>query len=84
MDIKAVMEKTLSGWKDVVQHLEEVARKIKYQEDINAYFKEMNDLEKTVIEKDGLLKNYASSVSQPSAVVKDLCQVSLVKLANFD
>lgn len=84
MDIKTVMEKTLSGWKDVVQHLEEVTRKIKYQEDINAYFKEMNDLEKTVIEKDGLLKNYTSSASQPSAVLKDLCQVSLAKLGNFD
>ncbi|NXD70785.1 UTRO protein, partial [Eolophus roseicapillus] len=83
VDIKTVMEKTLSGWKDVVQHLEEVARKIKYQEDINAYFKEMSDLEKTVIEKDGLLKNYASSASRPSAVLKDLCQRDLTHLASL-
>uniref|UniRef100_A0A8B9IA25 Utrophin n=1 Tax=Anser brachyrhynchus TaxID=132585 RepID=A0A8B9IA25_9AVES len=74
-DLKNVMEKILSGWKEVVQHLEELARKIKYQEDINAYFKEMNELEKTVVEKDGWLKNNASSASQPSAVLKDLCQV---------
>lgn len=78
------MEKILSEWKDVVQHLEEVTRKIKYQEDINAYFKEMSELEKIVIEKDGWLKNDASSASQPSAVLKDLCQVSLAKLVNFD
>ncbi|XP_033917143.1 utrophin isoform X1 [Melopsittacus undulatus] len=83
VDIKTVMEKTLSGWKDLVQHLEEVARKIKYQEDINAYFKEMSALEKTVIEKDGLLKNYASSASQPSAVLKDLCQRDLTHLASL-
>jgi len=84
VDIKTVMEKILSGWKDVVQHLEEVAIKIKYQEGINAYFKEMSELEKTVIEKDAWLKNDTASASQPSAVLKDLCQVSLVKLVNFD
>lgn len=78
------MEKILSGWKEVVQHLEELARKIKYQEDINAYFKEMNELEKTVVEKDGWLKNHASSASQPSSVLKDLCQVSLAKLVTVD
>lgn len=84
MDIKTVMEKILSRWKEVVQDLEEVARKIKYQEDINTYFKEMSELEKTVIEKDGWLKSNASSASQPSAVLKDLCQVSLAKLLSFD
>lgn len=84
MDIKTVMEKIFLGWKDVVQSLEEVARKIKYQEDINAYLKEMNELEKTLSEKDDWLKNDASSASQSSAVLKDLCQVSLAKLVNFD
>lgn len=78
------MEKILSGWKDVVQNLEEVARKIKYQEDINAYLKEMNELEKTLIAKDDWLKNDTSSASQSSAVLKDLCQVNLAKLVNFD
>lgn len=82
--VNTVMEKIMSGWKDVVQHLEEVSRKIKYQEDINAYFKEMSDLKKTVIEKDDWLKNYPSSASQPSAALKDLCQVSLEKCVNFN
>ncbi|KAF1563480.1 UNVERIFIED_CONTAM: Utrophin, partial [Eudyptes pachyrhynchus] len=83
VDIKSVMEKILSGWKDVVQHLEEVARKMKYQEDISAYFKEMSELEKTLIEKDGWLKNNASSASQPSAVLKDLCQRELTHLVSL-
>ncbi|NXF44806.1 UTRO protein, partial [Oceanites oceanicus] len=83
VDVKNVMEKILSGWKDVVQHLEEVARKIKYQEDINAYFKEMSELEKTVIEKDDWLKNDASSASQPSAVLKELCQRELTHLVSL-
>ncbi|KFO07584.1 Utrophin, partial [Balearica regulorum gibbericeps] len=83
VDIKTVMEKILSGWKDMVQHLEEVARKIKYQEDINAYFKEMSELEKTIIEKDDWLKNDASSAFQPSAVLKDLCQRELTHLISL-
>ncbi|XP_030800385.1 utrophin isoform X2 [Camarhynchus parvulus] len=74
VDIKSVMEKIFSGWKDVVQNLEEVTRKIKYQEDINAYLKEMNELEKTLTEKDDWLKKASSSASQSSAVLKDLCQ----------
>ncbi|XP_054018725.1 utrophin isoform X4 [Dryobates pubescens] len=83
VDIKTVMEKILSEWKDVVQYLEEVTRKIKYQEEINAYFKEMNELEKTVIEKDAWLRNDAASASQPSAVLKDLCQKELTHLVSL-
>ncbi|XP_063246395.1 utrophin isoform X4 [Prinia subflava] len=83
VDIKSVMEKILSGWKDVVQNLEEVSRKIKYQEDINAYLKEINELEKTLTEKDDWLKNDASSVSQSSAVLKDLCQQQLTQLVSL-
>ncbi|XP_027487780.1 utrophin isoform X4 [Corapipo altera] len=83
VDIKTMMEKILSGWKDMVQNLEEVARKIKYQEEINAYLKEINELEKTLIEKDDWLKNDASSASQPSAVRKDLCQRELMHLASL-
>ncbi|NWY38375.1 UTRO protein, partial [Sylvia atricapilla] len=83
VDIKSVMEKILSGWKDVVQNLEEATRKIKYQDDINAYLKEMNELDKTLIEKDDWLKNNASSASQSSAVLKDLCQQQLTHLVSL-
>ncbi|XP_051667022.1 utrophin isoform X4 [Manacus candei] len=83
VDIKTMMEKILSRWKDVVQNLEEAARKIKYQEEINAYLKEINELEKTLIEKDDWLKNDASSASQPSAVRKDLCQRELTHLVSL-
>ncbi|NWY26109.1 UTRO protein, partial [Pheucticus melanocephalus] len=83
VDIKSVMEKIFSGWKDVVQNLEEVARKIKYQEDINAYLKEMNELEKTLTEKDDWLKKASSSASQSSAVLKDLCQQELTHLVSL-
>ncbi|NWQ63338.1 UTRO protein, partial [Neopipo cinnamomea] len=83
VDIKTMMEKILLGWKDVVQNLEEAARKIKYQEEINAYLKEINELEKTLIEKDDWLKNDTSSASQPSSVLKDLCQRELTHLVSL-
>ncbi|XP_030302441.1 utrophin [Calypte anna] len=83
MDIKTVMEKIFSEWKEVHHHLEEVSRKIKYQEDINAYFKEICELEKTVVEKDGWLKNDASLASQPSVVLQDLCQRELTHLVSL-
>uniref|UniRef100_A0A8B9PFS1 Utrophin n=1 Tax=Apteryx owenii TaxID=8824 RepID=A0A8B9PFS1_APTOW len=83
-DIRSTMEKVLSGWKEVIQHLEEVARKIKYQEDINAYFREMGELEKTVIEKEVWLKNDTSSASQPSTVLKDLCQQEVTHLVSLN
>ncbi|NWS95132.1 UTRO protein, partial [Mionectes macconnelli] len=83
VDIKTIMEKILSEWKDVVQNLEEVTRKIKYQEEINAYLKEINELEKTLIEKDNWLKNDTSSASQPSSVLKDVCQRELTHLVSL-
>ncbi|XP_064365272.1 utrophin isoform X6 [Dromaius novaehollandiae] len=82
-DVRSTMEKVLSGWKEVIQHLEEVARKIKYQEDINAYFKEMGELEKAVIEKEVWLKNDTSSAPQPSTVLKDFCQQELTHLVSL-
>ncbi|XP_010192056.1 PREDICTED: utrophin-like, partial [Mesitornis unicolor] len=83
VDIKNVMEKILSGWKDMVQHLEEVARKIKYQEDLNACFKEMSELEKAIIEKDSWFRNDSASASQPLAVLEDLCQRELTRLVSL-
>ncbi|NXM30563.1 UTRO protein, partial [Oxyruncus cristatus] len=83
VDIKTMMEKILSGWKDMVQNLEEVTRKIKHQEEINAYLKEINELEKTLIEKDDWLKADTSSASQPSSVLKDLCQRELTHLVSL-
>ncbi|NXE56554.1 UTRO protein, partial [Casuarius casuarius] len=82
-DVRSTMEKVLSGWKEVIQHLEEVARKIKYQEDINAYFKEMGELEKAVSEKEVWLKNDTSSAPQPSTVLKHFCQQELTHLVSL-
>ncbi|NXN99803.1 UTRO protein, partial [Rhinopomastus cyanomelas] len=82
-DVKAVMEKVSSGWKDVAQHLEEVSRKIQCQDDINVYFEEMGQLERAVAQKDDWLRSAASSAAQPAAVLRDLCQQELSHLASL-
>lgn len=76
-DIKNVLEKVFSEWKDVSQHLENLAREIKLQEDINAYFKQLDDLEKTIKTKEEWVKHtpFSESPQQPLTSLKDSCQV---------
>lgn len=76
-EIKNVLEKVFSEWKDVSQHLEDLARKIQLQEDINAYFKQLDDLEKTVKTKEEWVKHtpFSESPQQSLQSLKDSCQV---------
>ncbi|XP_066229166.1 utrophin isoform X2 [Saccopteryx leptura] len=55
-DIKHNLEKVLSEWKHVSQHLEDLARKIQLQEDINTYFKQLDELDKTIKTKEEWVK----------------------------
>lgn len=68
-----MLEKVFSEWKDVSQRLEDLARKIQLQEDINTYFKQLDELEKTVKAKEEWLKQTSSQ--QPTLSLKDPCQV---------
>ncbi|XP_059033322.1 utrophin isoform X4 [Mustela lutreola] len=77
-EIKTVLEKVFSEWKDVSQHLEDLARKIQLQEDINTYFKQLDELEKTVKAKEEWLKQTSSQ--QPMLSLKDPCQRELIDL----
>ena len=51
-DIKHILEKVSSEWKNVSQRLEDLARKTQLQEDINTYFKQLDALEKTIKTKE--------------------------------
>ncbi|XP_016079391.1 PREDICTED: utrophin [Miniopterus natalensis] len=62
-DIKHTLEKVLSEWKNASQHLEDLARKIQLQEDINTYFKQLDELEKTVKAKEEWVQHAPSSAS---------------------
>ncbi|XP_032728995.1 utrophin isoform X4 [Lontra canadensis] len=77
-EIKTVLEKVFSEWKDVSQRLEDLARKIQLQEDINTYFKQLEELEKTIKAKEEWLKQTSSQ--QPMLSLKDPCQRELIDL----
>ncbi|XP_057345118.1 utrophin isoform X6 [Manis pentadactyla] len=81
-EMKNILEKVLSEWKDVSQHLEDLARKIQLQEDINAYFKQLDDLEKTIQTKEEWVKctPLSESPQQSLLSLKDSCQRELTDL----
>ncbi|XP_070273932.1 utrophin isoform X2 [Myotis yumanensis] len=67
-DIKHILEKVLSEWKTVSQHLEDLARKIQLQEDTNTYFKQLDELDKTIKTKEEWLEHAPSSASPQQAL----------------
>ncbi|XP_072499637.1 utrophin-like isoform X6 [Notamacropus eugenii] len=84
-DVKNVLEKVLSEWKDVAWHLEDVSRKIQLQEDINAYFKDLDELEKAITEKEEWVKKspFSDTTQQFGPGLKDSCQWELTHLLSL-
>jgi uncharacterized protein YoxC len=76
-EIKNVLEKVSSEWKSISQHLEGLARKIQLQEDINAYFKQLDELEKILKTKEEWVQHTRFSKSSQKSLshLKDSCQV---------
>ncbi|XP_047414853.1 utrophin isoform X2 [Sciurus carolinensis] len=81
-EIKNVLEKVLSEWKNVSQHLEDLTRKIQLQEDINAYYKQLDELEKIIKKKEEWMQHmpFSKSPQQSLASLKDSCQRELNNL----
>ncbi|XP_029417816.1 utrophin [Nannospalax galili] len=81
-EIKNVLERVLSEWKTVSQQLEDLARKIQLQEDMNAYFKQLDALETIVKRKEKWLQDTAISESpgQSLSSLKESCQRELTEL----
>ncbi|XP_028903681.1 utrophin isoform X4 [Ornithorhynchus anatinus] len=82
-DMKNALEKTVTQWNDIVRCLEDAARKIRLQEDINSYFRELGTLEKTIKEKEEWVKNALTSLQQLSPGLKDSCQRELTHLLSL-
>uniref|UniRef100_A0A8C4WH01 Utrophin n=1 Tax=Gopherus evgoodei TaxID=1825980 RepID=A0A8C4WH01_9SAUR len=83
-DVKNALEKILTEWKEVIMHLEELARKIQYQDEINTYFRKMGELEKIVNEKEVWLKNATSASQQPPLTnLKESCERELTHLLSL-
>ncbi|KAM7135653.1 utrophin isoform 2-T2 [Molossus nigricans] len=63
--VKHALEKASSEWKNVSQHLADLARKIQLQEDINTYSRQLDELERTVRTKEEWLER--APASEPPA-----------------
>lgn len=76
-EINDVLERVSSEWKVLSQQLEDLGKKIQLQDDINAYFKQLDALEKTIKAKEEWLRDtpISQSPQQPLPSLKDSCQV---------
>nr|XP_006984491.1 utrophin isoform X1 [Peromyscus maniculatus bairdii]XP_042118217.1 utrophin isoform X2 [Peromyscus maniculatus bairdii]XP_042118218.1 utrophin isoform X3 [Peromyscus maniculatus bairdii] len=81
-EINDVLERVSSEWKAVSQQLEDLGRKVQLQEDISAYFKQLDALEKTIKAKEEWLRGtpFSESPQQPLPSLKDSCQRELTDL----
>ncbi|XP_031236255.1 utrophin isoform X3 [Mastomys coucha] len=81
-EINGVLERVSLEWKMISQQLEDLGRKIQLQEDINAYFKQLDALEKTIKEKEEWLRDtsFSELPQQPLPSLKDSCQRELTDL----
>ncbi|KAH0521716.1 Dystrophin [Microtus ochrogaster] len=81
-EINDVLERVSSEWKLLSQQLEDLGRKIQLQDDINAYFKQLDTLEKTIKAKEEWLRDtpFSESHQQPLPSLKDSYQRELTDL----
>ncbi|XP_038957890.1 utrophin isoform X9 [Rattus norvegicus] len=81
-EINDVLERVLLEWKMISQQLEDLGRKIQLQEDINAYFRQLDALEKTIRAKEEWLRDASFSESPQRSLpsLKDSCQRELTDL----
>ncbi|XP_054855344.1 utrophin isoform X2 [Eublepharis macularius] len=84
-DVSNSLDKLLLEWKKTSGHLKEITRKVNYQDEINMYFKELGELDKTVSEKELWLKDQSapSSPKQPITTLKESCQRELTHLLSL-
>ncbi|XP_061480028.1 utrophin isoform X2 [Rhineura floridana] len=84
-DTANALEKLLTEWKRAAWDLEEVARKVQCQDEINIYFRELGELDKTVSEKELWLKENTASApqQQPLTTLKESYQRELSHLLSL-
>ncbi|XP_010624930.1 utrophin isoform X1 [Fukomys damarensis] len=85
-EIKNVLEKILSEWKNISQHLEDLTRKVKLQEDINAYFKQLDELKKIIKTKEEWVQQHTPFSPSPQSSLPSLeasCQRELSSLLDL-
>ncbi|XP_064412021.1 dystrophin isoform X2 [Latimeria chalumnae] len=74
-EVRNIVEKIMAEWKDTSWQVEELKKKIQYQDEINAYYMLLEELEKVVKGKEDWLTNLASEADQqPLHLLKESCQ----------
>uniref|UniRef100_A0A8D2JCW8 Utrophin n=1 Tax=Varanus komodoensis TaxID=61221 RepID=A0A8D2JCW8_VARKO len=84
-DLANALEKLAAEWKGTVLHLEEAARKIQCQDELNIYFRQVDELDRTLCEKELWLKENSASSPQHQclAALKESCQMELTHLLSL-
>lgn len=79
-DVANAIEKLLMEWKGMDLQLEEVAKKMQYQDEVNIYVRELDELDKNVRDKELWLKvnSIISAQQQPLTTLKESCQVIFI------
>ncbi|XP_041106254.1 dystrophin-like isoform X4 [Polyodon spathula] len=65
-EVQTTLEKISSEWKNSGRQLEELKKKVQYQDAISAFFKELQELEQVVMEKEEWLKEVPAQASEQS------------------
>lgn len=84
-EVEAALDKLYAGWNDTVRHTEEQLKKVQYQDVINDFFSDLDEVEKAVKEEETWLINAPSSVSQREALkaLKESSQQNLSHLESL-
>ncbi|MGH0134290.1 UNVERIFIED_CONTAM: hypothetical protein FKN15_028054 [Acipenser sinensis] len=85
-EVQSTLEKISSEWKNSGRQLEELKKKVQYQDEINAFSKELQELEQVVKGKEAWLKEVPTQASevQPVHTLKASCEAELTQLTGLN
>ncbi|XP_069462828.1 utrophin isoform X3 [Ambystoma mexicanum] len=83
VDVQTTLDKVLDAWKDTIQQLEEQVKRAEYQNAINAYLSDLNELEQIIRKEETWLKNAPAS-TPPREPLKALIASSQQELSHLE
>ncbi|MGH0172873.1 UNVERIFIED_CONTAM: hypothetical protein FKN15_064379 [Acipenser sinensis] len=85
-EVQSTLEKISSEWKNSGRQLEELKKKVQFQDEINAFSKELQELEQVVKGKEAWLKEVPAEASEQRLVhtLKASCETELTELTSLN
>ncbi|XP_058880101.1 dystrophin-like isoform X2 [Acipenser ruthenus] len=85
-EVQSTLEKISSEWKNSGRQLEELKKKVQFQDEINAFSKELQELEQVVKGKEAWLKEVPAEASEQRLVhtLKASCETELTQLTSLN